>query len=142
MWLLISFLKFLIHFQQVYRVSYYILGFLNDSEVNDSYFDVGDLFPHVTYFFPFEYTSLIDEYIPLIVEGGKISERIFFDRLPAFLQERYDRLRYLSKAVFLALLQRIEIIVGMFQTRFAGSFYGVDNVVREIVPLKIIETFF
>lgn len=43
-------------FQQVYRISYYILGFLNDSEVNDSYFDVGDLFPHVTYFFPFEYT--------------------------------------------------------------------------------------
>ena len=24
--------------------------------LEDSYFDEGDLFPHVTYFFPFEYT--------------------------------------------------------------------------------------
>ena len=85
--LLILFLEFLVHLQEVDGVGYHVLRLLDYGEVDDAHLDVGHLFPHLANLFPFEHTQLIDEYVTLVVECGQFVVVVLFDNLFAFFQE-------------------------------------------------------
>ena len=97
---------------------------------------------HVAYFFPFEHTQLVDENVAFVVEGRQPAYVILFDNLSALFQEMDNLSGYGTEALFLLPAKRVEIVVGMFETWFASPLDGMNDVIREIVSLEIVETLF
>ena len=62
--------------------------------------------------------------------------------MAAYLQQIDDVFRYVGKLAFLHCIQRLEVIVDMFQTWFAQASYTINQLTGKVVALIVIEPFF
>ena len=109
------------HFQQVVGIRYHVLGFLHHGQVNHADFNATRMALYALQFLTLQMGELSVQFVGLADIQFHVRIVIAFNAVAGGLQQGSDVLRDVGKLTFLDGVQRLKVIVHVFQARLTES---------------------